>query len=40
MVHQGMILQELTPAELRDIAYTLAFLADDVEKSLTGGDRF
>ncbi len=40
MVHHGMILPELTPDELRDIAYTLAFFADDAEKSLTGGDAF
>jgi hypothetical protein len=40
MVHQGMILSELTPAELKDIAFTLAYFADDAEKGLTGGDRF
>ena len=40
MVHQGMILPELTPDGLRDIAFTLALFADDAEKSLTGGDAF
>jgi len=37
VVHQGMLLPDLTPEELRDIAWVLAVFADGVEKELTGG---
>ncbi len=40
VVHQGMILPELTGAELRDMASTLAVFADDAEQNLTGTDHF